>query len=428
MTVKAQIIGQGDNRYAQIHTRDEHTGLKVYTQPLIEGIAAGRPYLNATYGAAMNQNGLFSGNPLIVHDGTDTLVADSGTTDGATTSFKLIESGQNFDTTVFVGHTVHNTVTDQYALVTVVDSDTLLTLDTDIMETGQTYNIGETWTGSQIAGNKVTFNSTDQDNGGTKSVKVDNPSLNDVWQFAKVTDQALSSYLGITFDIYVDSDWGVLDSVILYGWDVSGAAQVGNSIDIKEYFNEFDFDVWHSVTIPLTDMGLEVATITALRMQMAAVGAGKNPKFYIDNLQIEELGSPITYSVIPDAGTKFHVSKIVFQLADTGTGGTAYAYDQIGAISRLAVGITLTTTSGGETIFSATFRQLSDLLLPGGVVENHIDDGTDTYISIGVNLNESAPVVLDSRENDEFTITISDNLSGLLLFNAFARGFVETIA
>ena len=65
---------------------------------------------------------------------------DSGTTDGTTAS-KLIDSTQNFLTTVSINDIVHNTTDDTYAEVTAVDSDTSLSLDNDIMISGETYVI-----------------------------------------------------------------------------------------------------------------------------------------------------------------------------------------------------------------------------------------------------------------------------------------------
>lgn len=66
--------------------------------------------------------------------------ADSGTTDG-TTSSKLIDSSQNFLTTVSVNDIVHNTTDGTYAKVTAVDSDISLSLNADIMISGEAYQI-----------------------------------------------------------------------------------------------------------------------------------------------------------------------------------------------------------------------------------------------------------------------------------------------
>jgi hypothetical protein len=67
------------------------------------------------------------------------------------------------------------------------------------------------------------------------------------------------------------------------------------------------------------------------------------------------------------------------------------------------------------------------LELAGGIIENVVDDGTNTYITISVDLRVTAPVILDQNYNDSVTITISDDLTGLLLFNMFSRGWEETV-
>ena len=65
---------------------------------------------------------------------------DSGTTDGTTTD-KLVDSTQNFTSTVSVGDLVYNTTDDTFAYVTAVDSDTTLSIDSDIMASGEAYSI-----------------------------------------------------------------------------------------------------------------------------------------------------------------------------------------------------------------------------------------------------------------------------------------------
>ena len=65
---------------------------------------------------------------------------DIGTTD-STTASKLVDSTQNFITTVTIGDIVKNTTDNTYAAVTAIDSDTTLSLDTDIMISGEAYEI-----------------------------------------------------------------------------------------------------------------------------------------------------------------------------------------------------------------------------------------------------------------------------------------------
>ena len=69
--------------------------------------------------------------------------ADSGTTT-STSANHLVQTGQNFMTTVAVGYLVHNTTDSTFAYVTAVNSDTDLTLDADIMTTTEAYTIYKT--------------------------------------------------------------------------------------------------------------------------------------------------------------------------------------------------------------------------------------------------------------------------------------------
>ena len=71
---------------------------------------------------------------------SSTSVLDSGTTDGASAN-KLVDSSQNFTATVSVGLYVKNTTDDTFAIVTAVDSDTTLSLDSDIMSSSEDYQI-----------------------------------------------------------------------------------------------------------------------------------------------------------------------------------------------------------------------------------------------------------------------------------------------
>ena len=65
---------------------------------------------------------------------------DSGTTT-STTSNKLVETGQNFNTTVTIGDRVINTTDATETTVSAIDSDTVLSLNDDIFTSGEDYII-----------------------------------------------------------------------------------------------------------------------------------------------------------------------------------------------------------------------------------------------------------------------------------------------
>jgi len=106
--------------------------------------------------------------------------ADSGTTTG-TSANKLIEAGQNFETTVESGMIVINTTDDTESYVVSVDSDTQLTLADDIMVNGEDYVIyktpvlPETW----VECNGKTINDADSPYNGEKTPNLNGDSTGD---------------------------------------------------------------------------------------------------------------------------------------------------------------------------------------------------------------------------------------------------------
>ena len=65
---------------------------------------------------------------------------DSGTTDG-TTADKLVDSSQNFVSTVTINDIARNGTDTTYAVVSAVDSNTVLSVSVDIFTSGETYTI-----------------------------------------------------------------------------------------------------------------------------------------------------------------------------------------------------------------------------------------------------------------------------------------------
>ena len=82
---------------------------------------------------------------------------DSGTTDSASTN-KLVDSSQDFSSTVQAGDFIINTTDNTYADVKAVDNNTTLSISADIMASGETYVIKRGTTLVVVSGNtKVTY-------------------------------------------------------------------------------------------------------------------------------------------------------------------------------------------------------------------------------------------------------------------------------
>lgn len=282
------------------------------------------------------------------------------------------------------------------------------------------------WTGAQIVGTKVTFDSTDRFNSDAQSVKVDNPNANDVWQFAKGSSQDLTGYAGITLYINIDKDWSVGDSVSLCGYDVTGDTIVGNAVLIEDYVNEFTFDVWQPMQVPFVDLGLVGATVEAFRMTQVSK-QGKSATFYIDDFQIEETGTPIEFKISASPECVFEVEKyrmIIVAPLDTALVNNsmpALSYDQLLNVT-LVNGIRFTQSVAGESLAgSPPFFNLSDLIGAGfDVIATHCD-GTNTMLVLEAPFRHPHELKGEATTN-YVSFTIGDDLTSFLKFNIFAIG------
>ena len=167
------------------------------------------------------------------------------------------------------------------------------------------------WTGTSIVGRKTTFNSGDRYVSGTHSVKTDNANINDVYQFTKVTGTVdMTGYTSISMYINVDKDWKAGDSVSIYGWDTSTGVQIGTEVYLENHFAYSTYDTWHKITIPLTEFGVLSSSIVlnSIRFQQIS-DEWSAPKYYIDDIQFEESGIPISFSIEPDLGTWLYITE-----------------------------------------------------------------------------------------------------------------------
>lgn len=408
------------------------------------------PFLNGDFGGNMNQNVAFSGTPDGIHDGTDRSLYTASSVSGSKFTFNKDDTHarQGIITVIQFANLNLEKVT-----IGIDGSDTDKTEGTDWNEetsnTVTATNIataistitGVTATSSGAvvtvvadAGFDITKIDTDSAGGDMtatgQSVEVDNGTLGDTMQFAKGSDLTLANFSAISLDIFVDKNWAEGDSMEIYGYDTGLNADVGVRVPLESFFTFSDFDTWQSVAIPLTVMGIEASTIVdAFRITIAAK-SGAGPTFYLDRLQVEETGTPITFVATRDGDVTFHVDEIRIAIADaldtstlTDPSMPELSFNKMLGVSQLANGITFRRVQDGDVQFSATFRQLGDFLATGSNLINVIGDGTNTFITLLIEFPE--PIILTGSISQNFlAFTISDDLSGLLQFTAAARGAV----
>lgn len=275
------------------------------------------------------------------------------------------------------------------------------------------------WTASGIVGApRWDFNSASQAHVGTHSIDATGAVGGDVAQFDRGANIDLSNYSTMTGWVYVTA-FSVGAGVDLYGWDVGTGVQVGNVVDAVNYTDLQLLDVWQKFAIPLTDFGLESSTIDAFRMKI--VKGVQNPDFYLDEIQIEEVGTPTDFIVEPKAGTWLHVISFNIICVDAydatlvNNSMPKIPYDGFFGVPSLTVGLQVRRIQNGLVLFSAIFRDFIDFMgLADMKVLGHGSDGTNSWVKLGQHL--ATPIILKAENADKFIYTVRDNLSGLEKF------------
>jgi hypothetical protein len=287
------------------------------------------------------------------------------------------------------------------------------------------------WTGSNIIGNKAVFNSSAQSYAGSQSVLWANPNINDVIEFDKGSSIVPTDYTSLTMWIYIATDWGLGDSIGLFGWDTTSGIQIGDSVFIENYFNISDFGSWQKITIPITDFNYGLSNIDSIRMQVISRDGAKSPTFYMDVIEFEETGTPIEYVVRPKNGTWLYVNSIKQIFVDALD--TALLNSNMYNLSyNKILGVTLGSgynfqlvRNNNKVTFSINLTSLSDLLqLPNAKIENATCDGTNTMLTIKNDIRDQK-VILKSENNDFLRFTISEDLTGFLMFRSVISGYSE---
>ena len=280
------------------------------------------------------------------------------------------------------------------------------------------------WTGA-VGSGVWDFTDTAEAFAGTKSVSITNADNLDFATFSDATQTDMTNYVAITGYVFLRAYDGSLNDIRIQM--KNNAVDIGISVSLNNYITTSTLGAWQAFVIPKADLDLNSFIIDEMNIIINRTSGGK-PTIYFDNMQIENIGAPLSYIVTAAADSLFHITQIILTIADTGTGSAAYAYNKIGAITTLAKGITFSATSQGEVLFSSAIKQNSDLLNAAGTVSNFIDDGTNTFYTINIDVSNETPVIIDSRNEDELSFTINDDLSGLDIFTAIAVGYKENIA
>ena len=406
------------------------------------------PFLNDDFGNQMNQDAAFGGTPDRIHDGIDTTLYTASSIVGIKSTFNdtthvfqgiativdysLIDAGETVTITVDGSQTVLTAGgTDWTAAV--ANSNTAASLASAI--NGVT-GVSASATAAVVtvladSGSDITELVTSGTAGELivtgQSIETNNPAVGDIMQFAKGSDITMANFVGVSMRIYVSDSWLEDDSVSFYAWDTGLGQQVGDKVFLEDFFTFSEFDQWHGISISLNDLGVPTSTIVdAFRVEVESRQGAKSPLFYLDRLNLEQTGTPISFRVTAVAGD-FHIKTMRLGLADALDSRLAnssmpnLSYDKLLGLTELNTGITFRRVQDGKTEFSFNIHHIGDAMSAGSTMVNCIGDGTNTYLTLEVEFSQE--IILEGSPSLNYLeFIINDDLSGLLQFTANARG------
>lgn len=267
---------------------------------------------------------------------------------------------------------------------------------------------GTEWTGTALNG---TWNFAD-----TGKVTITSANNGDSARFDDAGTIATSGYSAVTGKIDLDT-FNPASHAINMQFGLAGVL-VGDAIVLSDYIDTADFTE-QSFAIDMSEFNLLGATVDEVTITIVR-GGGSKPTIKFDDFQIEQIGGTAIYTVAPVDGEIYYPSSMRIDFVDNVTGAAAKSYNKILGVSALTNGLTFTLHRKQKTDFTAVLRNLSDFLFVGFVIDNEIDDGTNTQLTL--NLTFAHDIELDARRGDYISWTVADDLSGLVQFRSILRG------
>lgn len=333
--------------------------------------------VNAATGAVANSGSI----TLIETNPQHNPQLETGTTTGTTTS-KLVDSGQNFTTTIKVGDRVYNTTDTTEANVTAIDSDTALSIDSDIFISGEGYEIrrvaADVDTTIMYGEDVYEIDFSAMTDTGTFFIRV--PGVGRSWPFKHGLDTYSKPYYTTMRGMFRQR----------MGMGISGAYSdwVRQKARCGPYYYESDnisFPKHDSTAGSTSDSGGHSATNVLSQTATSGTGTGFSVTVDTDNLsggEVIHLQDETNYDNSPasegtfSGGTGYNEGEVIII-----TGGASVRVDAVS--SGVVTEFTVTNTDysnfdvcGGSTDYSATTKEA-----PGGWHDAADWDCTDKHFA-----------------------------------------------
>lgn len=397
---------------------------------------------NEIYGSDMNVDVGFTGTPDKIHDGIDLTLwlasALAGTWDfNSTTHAKqgvstVIDYSALAGVTVTIqGTNITNTVLTEGVDWTAGTSNEVTATDLASAIDGVD-GVSASANGAiiiVIADNSITqaditnFISNDLTNLPTTAQSVD-ASLTtngDEVLFKKSSTIDMSNFTVLRFDLLI-TKWSIIKGNEIQVRARNNGIDVGNPVNLSDFFDVTNLNVWQALIISKSNLGLDDDIIDEFVFETISniIGEPNAPDYYLDIIQLEESGAPVTFTFAPPAGTTFYLEQTTFESVVASSDVTPLvSYNKFIELPRLDNGINTVARINGVTLFSTGLHSNAEILALPNIDLSVFVDGTDKIFQFKQN---TEGVNLNGDTEDFFGVTVNDDLSSLKFFRYFIKG------
>jgi len=401
-----QIKDPKNGMVAEVVNHSEQNALCVATRELKTYDNKQQFFSNEIYGSQMNVAVEFSGTPINVHNGLDKIQWTA----------TAIVGGNHWDPDDNNHHA-------KDAVINILDYSDLsgetITISVNevvtVVTEGADYNA--VISNEQTAINLAAFMTNITGIGATADGAVVTLLADDNYDIGADVD--LANYSALTGWIYI-TKWLPTDikEVEIELWQNGVIAEGTQKVGLGNYIDTTLLNQWQKFTIPLGSFNGVDSIIDSFRIRSVDIGAGQPNDYYLDFLQIQEIGTPQEYRIRPNKDTWLHIENFMFSIANsvasTVADGTVAGFDYNSFLgATLGSGIVYQRIQNGEVISSSVIKTLADWLsLPETKVSSQMSNGTNSFITMRGDFTDA--IILKAEDNDELRIIVSEDLSSLL--------------
>lgn len=405
---------------------------------------SGNFLINPVYGADMNVDVGFTGTPDKIHDGIDSVLwtasAISGTWDFSSTThakqgvstvvdYTALEGatvtveGTNITDTILTEGVDWTAATSNEATATSLASaiDGIAGVSASAAATVITGTADNSVTQADI----TTFTSDDLVNLPTTGQGVDASvtTNGDEILFKKASTIDMDNFSTLTFNLLLDK-WALLKNNEIQIRARLNGVDVGDTVDIGDFVDVAKLGAWQSVVMCKSCFNLTDEIIDELVIETVAdEGEPNAPDYYIDIIQWEESGAPVTFTFAPPPGTTFFAeATTILSVVDSTDTEPNVSYNKLAELPRLPNGINTVITIDGQTFISTGLHNNAEILALSRMNLKVFVDGSQKMFHFQ---QEIPGTILNGDTGDSFGVTINDDMSDMKFFRYYVRGRSE---